>query len=460
MTREERRHLWKGLRWAGGAALVVFILEFKGFLAMPEGMILDWYLKSSSGNFQVATLEIDDYAYNSPHCFNDHSPLEPSLVLDLVKQAIGFNPPKVVGIDLLTDSEKYSSFRKNADDLMMQASQHKVQLVWASGTNPTVEGARMWNWALGVLPIPTVTPSKVLGMDPIDAEHNNIQWGIPVFPPDEDASLRRFPRLVEVSPPVNQKRPTWARIIAQRYCATERCAGTPSADSPEEMLISYGLRASECPPNCKVSELFDCPAKGAARAPPKLIPNLGLLEQFRRQTEGKILLIGGTFGAARDTYDTPAGHISGLALNAYAVQTEIEGSPVTEVPPLVDLALDLVIGVGIVLIFFPPAWRRIERMLGHEEPASRQTPTIRLVLRKIGRLILVVPTVDPFFFPAGTVQRMIKRSINLVIVAFLLSILFWLFHRIWLGWVGMIVGLSPHLLTEIYQMDPRVPRHP
>jgi CHASE2 domain-containing sensor protein len=71
---------------------------------------------------------------------------------------------------------------------------------------------------------------------------------------------------------------------------------------------------------------------------------------------GKIVLIGGEFEDARDTYPSPVRHepISGVELNAQAIESDLNPSmkPIKELHCLLPLFADIVMGILFVWIFW------------------------------------------------------------------------------------------------------------
>jgi CHASE2 domain-containing sensor protein len=99
-----------GLYWALGLALFVQLLEFYGWLASPEGILLNLFLggiplHASTSPAAIATLEVDDQAFDQ--CFGGHSPMNPEGIKKLVDRALEARP-RAVGVDIITDSAHLS----------------------------------------------------------------------------------------------------------------------------------------------------------------------------------------------------------------------------------------------------------------------------------------------------------------------------------------------------------------
>ena len=74
-------------------------------------------------------------------------------------------------------------------------------------------------------------------------------------------------------------------------------------------------------------------------------------EELRRLVKGKILLVGGTFEEGRDSYETPIGRLSGLEINAFAIQTNLGDGGIGEIARPLAVAFDLLCGYLVVFLF-------------------------------------------------------------------------------------------------------------
>jgi CHASE2 domain-containing sensor protein len=322
---------WKAFRGVALALVLTGIfqfLEFHGWLASAESNIFDYLLAPAKSDKRgsILTVEIDDDAYKD--CFKSTSPLNPKKVLrvvDLVNEA----NPLVIGVDIITEALEYQS----------EALKPRNKVVWiAGGEDAYTPPVSFWDWMMG-RPNPTVVrPGPVLGHDNL----TTALWGLPVFPADEDSTIRRVYQKVVLSPLGDSHRTldSWALTIARQYCAaTNRCKEDVDKTSEETVYLVYG---APTPGRFRFHDLFQCSGESVEK---------GLFfEAFKEKAKGKIVLIGGTFKSARDTYDTPAGRLPGLLVNAYAIQSEIDGTFLKEENRTAAIILDLSIGWGIGLI--------------------------------------------------------------------------------------------------------------
>jgi CHASE2 domain len=322
-----------------GLTLLVQFLEFDGWLASAEFKIFDCLLAPprSAEQGPILTVEIDDDAYAD--CFSKNSPLYPENVMSMLKVVNELAGPLVIGVDIMTEASAYKS--EKVEDWS--------RVVWIAGgkvlDTPLV---CFWDWMLGRPNPTTVVPGEVLGRDSDTIP--GPRWGLPVFPADEDSKIRRVnQKVLTYKPPGDVRNRTavdgWALTIASQYCtATKSCYVDGSRDEP--VYIRYGASG---PKAFHMKELFTCSKRG--EKPPLIEENGERLAEFRSLATGRIVLIGGTFSSARDTYYTPKGQLPGLTVNAYAVQSAIDGSFWPEELRPVAILLDLAIGVGIMLIF-------------------------------------------------------------------------------------------------------------
>jgi len=387
------QHRWDLLKDLGLVALLALgmkFLEFHGWTGSAEGLAADFALAAApSGDAPIVIIEIDDTAYT--RYFNAQSPLCPEKVISLVSMIDSWRP-KVIGVDLVTDSADYSALRHEWE---------MRPVVWAAaGTADLNEREGFGAWLVGIGGELHVDPAEVLGRPAVDAR---AEWAIPIFPRDSDRAVRRFPREVFV---VGRTKPqaTWAAKIGEVYCEG-RCA----ASHPSELLIPYRSPIGD---RYKLCELIPCPGESPENS---LSPQQMETLRSRIMKQKSIVLLGGTFGAARDEYDTPIGPTSGLVLNAYAVRAEISGG-VTELhPPIAGFALDLLIGIFI---------------------------SVKFILREhavdLDRLGLIRWLFGFYAWVIG-----VALFVSLVLAAWV--------GLLWISWVGVILVLFVSLLADVYR---------
>ena len=73
---------------------------------------------------------------------------------------------------------------------------------------------------------------------------------------------------------------------------------------------------------------------------------------------GKIVLLGGLYRAARDEYVTPLGPMAGVELNALAIESELERGGIRPANQYLMMALDVLFGICLV-------WINYRALYGH-----------------------------------------------------------------------------------------------
>lgn len=357
--------------------------EYIGVFASVQGMVANKYLARSGAAepADIVTVAIDDEDYR--RFFDSKSPLNPVAVMGLVEQLRALQPA-VIGVDIVTEGAEYREWPN-------RAAKGDVSVVWVASGRYASEPVGFFPWLFGASEELIVIPDRVLGQ-PVTGSTRD--WGMPVFPTDDDRVLRRLPRSwLNRNQADSRFLNTWARVVAERYCGPQSCHDHGDAD---EVLLTYGSRAPE--PRYMVHDLFTCesptiPADGSG-----ICERWGVNSTKEWQSlAGKVVLLGGVFGDARDFHPTPGGeNTSGLMINALAVRTEIDGPTTVESSRLLGVVFDFATGLLVGFLFNRP-----RRSLRWKTWSS---------------LALVVP-------------------------AFGLSVLlFWLGNTLWLSWVVMLVS--------------------
>lgn len=66
----------------------------------------------------------------------------------------------------------------------------------------------------------------------------------------------------------------------------------------------------------------------------------------------KIILIGGNFSAARDSYETPLGPMPGIELIAEAIHSDWRRGGIEKIGGVIALVFDVLVGLGVVWVFY------------------------------------------------------------------------------------------------------------
>jgi hypothetical protein len=405
-------------------ALGMQALDYYGWLAGPEGKVMDRLLsmqRSPHAESPIVLVEIDDEAYRK--CFQETSPMNPQAVAATVAAVASQPNPWVVGVDILTDSDLHKNEYRVLEPVLRQL---RPRIVWISGAEESkYEVASFWPWLLGVRDELIVKPTPVLGYPPGElADHPKIAWGLPVYPRDEDSGVRRFPREIQLSADpehssMSEPRRGWARLIAEEYCHSGAKCNDQSGD---EVLVSYS--APE-PRRFSMLDLFACPANG------QILPIGPQWTKFVTGAQHNIVLIGGTFRNSGDFHETPIGRQSGLLINAYSVQAEIDGSGIHEARRPVALLFDFVVGVLIVLVL--PG---LDAAIGRLAPGDRwrrelENNKIRWTMSASAFIVVLA----------------IAGSLMLCGRGYLLSFL------------GVALGVMAHQIVEIWKLNPTLRPH-
>jgi CHASE2 domain-containing sensor protein len=387
--------LKSGLPWAFVLALAMQFVEYFGWVASPEGKLLDLFLASggrSSGADapRFVAVEIGNKDYED--CFV-YSPMDPRGIKVIVDTVIAAQP-KVVGVDIITDSPQDDD--KNEYAKLREYS----NVVWAAGVeHSSLENSQtFWEWLTGPQSL-AVQPTAVLGKEAADA---TFQWALPIYPRDEDLHVRRLPRRVLV-PPGGAKL-SWPSTIAEFARPT---GYHPVDEEADELLLARTARDLQ---RFKLTDIVNCDER--QRATIVLTPRPeNETAAFRQAAKDAIVLIGGSFEAARDFYETWQGRTSGLEINVNAIAAELNGAVVSEMSPLLRFLLDILVGMTIFGVF--------------DFPWESKSVNLRIAasLGGIGFALLIAAVV-----------------------------LYWR-RLVWLSVVGIAIGMVLHVFIEIWKED-------
>ncbi len=325
---------------------VILFFEFHGWFASAEAKILDAVLRRGQNEkpSDILTIEIEDADYQT--CFKGTSPLRPAKVLDAVA-LLSNTQAAVVGVDIITDDPEYERLLKPGNlrykELLKPDNLKKV--VWIASSESSEEPTQnFFSWLLGETPLPTVTPGEVLGRKNVRSS----QWGIPLFPADEDSRIRRaYKEFLVANDPNSPKLDSWAQAIAKKYshAVPKDVRGYKFLDNKEEVAF---IRYSRIVGRIPFSRVFKCSDKSKVEEAPRFKQLEYILN---KDSKKKIVMLGGTFKSGRDTYDTPIGPLPGLVVNAYVVDSLLNDSVLRETNPRKAILVDLVIGFAIVVVF-------------------------------------------------------------------------------------------------------------
>jgi hypothetical protein len=425
MSQGWRHSFWfrefKPLVWAVVVLIAVQLFEFHGWMASVEGKVLDIFQAYSPGSPaavppKVVVLEIDENAYKQ---WFGSSPLNPAHVLGLVDATLDLDPPPaVIGVDILTDPADPVNQKLYRDWSHGYSDRHPTKptrVVWAMGEPAKADKLGFFAWSFDKIPKLAANKTDVLGDNTLDHLPRSFLWATPMFPRDEDLALRRYPRRIN-NVGLRPSAPSWASAVGEAYCESRGHCPPWAHGEPEEVILSF----KGAPLEFNVFDVFQLAAG-------KLVLRDDPDKQDAGDKEGKegnprslfaefarngVVLIGGAFNQSilNDYHDTPQGLMPGVKLNAYAVQAEIARSGARETwHPLLVLG-DLIFGFLIVY----------------------------------------------FFADVDELRRPILYTLLLTAGVMILS---WQLYRnqyVWLSWIGMFIGMWPHIVIEVLHKKVKV----
>lgn len=318
------RHLLRALPILVVVSVAVAFAEHAGWLQSFENPALDAFVASvaprDSGHAFLVV--IDDEAYNT--VFQGQSPLDPDALRTLLKAVLAAQPA-AVAVDIDTSTSRFSAWR---DDEALRS------VVWARDAVPADKGV--------------VRMENVLG----GPDAAGLRWGLALLPTDPDGLIRRYQRSFAVAGPTagpsgqHITAPSLGVAAADTYCSSASkpaCGGSRVAandDSHDIRLLTFGGTRTRF-------KRLSATAVLASASQPWWTQSSPL--------KGRLVLVGGTYRAARDEYITPLGPLAGVELVAQAAEAEIGGG-VRPVSHTIMLLVELLAGVLFVYLNwrFPP----------------------------------------------------------------------------------------------------------
>lgn len=306
-------------------AVVMLGCEKRGLTHQWEMFGLDSFLRlgSKAESELVRIIEITDEDYEKVFC--GRSPLNAELVHNLILE-VAKGGPAVIGVDLDMSS---SNVRERIDEQVARmAPQLRPRVVWAQ---PATLPAQGQNEEPVLLQKPSGDPCH---------------FGLTLFPRDRDGLVRRYARTLEVKP---EPFPTlsWSLLTAFRGVSCGANLGKLEAKA-DDLIFNFGSGGSFV--TIDAGSILSGPA-------PSRVPSGEPAWRTSEALKGKIVLIGGSFGAARDIYFTPLGETPGVRLVARAIESDNAGGGITEMRNDLKLLFDLL--AGTLVLFITWRWRLI-----------------------------------------------------------------------------------------------------
>jgi CHASE2 domain-containing sensor protein len=368
------RHYWKALGWIFLLTFLVQVMEVEGLLSGFELVPLDRILRINSRKMstKVVIVEITDEDYKNPALFGGKSPLDSGKLLQLISNIQSYGPA-VIGMDF--DTESPDAWNANSATLATTLTvAPETPVVWAEVPCNIVEP----------LVLGPVLGGRFSGPDHL---------GIPRFPVDSDGVVRRYQGKFQVTgmfkacpskfvhttdedAPSSQTATvsmlSFARAVIEHACKNKKCGGE-SFQSEEQGGLSSAMKAGlrpVCFGNVNCLSLLEDRAPSVIFnfygdryrfpiiqshefiGPDAVVSPVGNLQSQRENPlRGKIVLIGGSFSAARDVYLTPLGQMAGVELIALAVQSDFGGG-IRETQKILEIFADIFVGSIIVFLYF------------------------------------------------------------------------------------------------------------
>ncbi|HWD00572.1 MAG TPA: CHASE2 domain-containing protein [Candidatus Sulfopaludibacter sp.] len=327
-------HNPKHLKWQliTGVAFVLAglactsLLEKGNLLAWPQRALLDampdTLTSTPTHELVIVTITDNDYAEQ----FHRQSPLDPAKVAAILGD-IQYFAPRVIGVDLDTEDWK-------PEDAARVPS-GPGRMVWARLFTADPSG-----------PLRIATLDKVQGSD-----GQQVCYGLTAMQADSDLRVRQYPSsYTQTQGSQTVAYPSFPMVVLKMDTDGVCPKGAPPQAESERtesnwdegrLLIRYrGDR----------HEIRKIPA-GAVIDTRKLAreaPDNPAVQQMKTLIDGRIVLLGGTYQAGRDSYPTPVGMVAGVEILGQAILTAAEG-PIKEAGSGL-IWFDLALGLGLVLL--------------------------------------------------------------------------------------------------------------
>ncbi len=302
-------------------ALAMMILAKSGLLYHFEMFGLDPLLRSSiyqSSSIRIVEITDDDYS----DFFCETSPLDRAELKNLILGIAKANPNLLV-VDLDVTPTKMERETANFSPLPVQIqkeledSRLNTTIIWPQ----TIERPNKSSRELKLSPLP---PSIQEG-----------HLGVPLFPREPDGTVRGYLHFLPVESnglPKFWPSLPWAAVRGGTVSPKNR-----DEKEKEEEKLYFNFSA-------------DRYAFGHTDAG-SILRHLDSPD-IKGALQGKIVILGGNYAAARDEYFTPIGPIPGVDLVAYAMETEFRGGGMRELQKIAVFFVDVLLGCLLATVAF------------------------------------------------------------------------------------------------------------
>jgi CHASE2 domain-containing sensor protein len=286
-------------------SLVMSFVSHVGWLDGFETASLDALLiaRTARPSNDVLIVTIDDDDYES--LFEGRSPLDTTTLARIIG-ALHAGRPAAIGVDIETDPIAVSA---------AYLPKGAAPVVWAV-TPPTLAGVREAGVAVGLVE----------------------------FPVDSDGVIRRYRRQHPDPQDPHRTVGSFPWALVQTICQTSRrqtlprCQEIPRKGLDDELVLNFSGDRYSFP------HIAARDALAAARGSAWSSENGPLF--------GKIVVLGGTFRAARDQHTTPVGPMQGVLLISQAIESELKGGGIRTSTTLAMLLVEIVGGMIVAASFW------------------------------------------------------------------------------------------------------------
>jgi CHASE2 domain-containing sensor protein len=343
--RAKQRRLVHGLLIALIAILASAAISASEFGRVIDEKTLDHILRwqydaaqQAEPHKQIVLIDITEKDFADPCLFARKRPLDPKIILRLINAAAN-GGATLVAVDI--DTEDWSQWPPNAaatpDTAATPDSCRRTEvgtlpdkpLEWARGLtlpNKPLVWARGFHTAEDPLDEPgAVVPEPLLGEESPDLER--ICAGYP-FLGAQAGIVRWFYKAKTIR---GKLEPSFVSQIKYRNQNSSCQTNVSEADPDRRLIINFAYRLQRV----AASAVFEASEKPGWKD--------------RREFDGAMVILGGSFHQGGDMLATPVGPLPGLVINGLALATLIDGREVTELSEVQIFLVDAAFAIGLVL---------------------------------------------------------------------------------------------------------------
>lgn len=306
------------------AAILVYLVHDMRPVREMEKANLDSWLRSRSPSWSNAIfiVPITDEDYRD--LFNSQSPLRPDIVQRLVGRIIA-GGAEIVIVDLDTstwDPKQAEAWRKK---LPLYS-----RVIWARDADFRSEGISHLDPVLGS-----------------SMPENDLCWGVPTGI-EQEAVVREFS--TELDTNSQGSAISLAAVAASMWKDLEmhgdgQCRIYPAVMASDATFPDYqAVNINYSLHKFHMSSAGELLQLGKTEA---------WLNPGSNAINGKIVVLGGSYKAARDTYNTPVGKMEGIKILAHSIDTLLPAQQLAVASKSQLFFLDLCLGAGLLLLCFP-----------------------------------------------------------------------------------------------------------